>query len=193
MIDRKYFYDSVRQSLFGGKLSASQVEGMEAVLVEWEKEGLTDLRWLAYMLATFYHECGKTMQPIEEWGKGKGRPYGKKIKHSGVAYAMPDKIYYGRGAVQLTWFENYQLMGRLIGVDLLNNPEKALELPIAIKILFEGMLKGASSVGDFTGKCLEMYFNDTTEDWINARRIINSLDVANLIKGYGLKFRDALK
>ncbi len=29
------------------------------------------------MLATVYHETAKTMQPIEEYGRGVGRDYGK--------------------------------------------------------------------------------------------------------------------
>lgn len=71
MLNRKHFYDSVRESLFGGTLLQQQVAGMEAILREWEAQQLTDRRWLAYMLGTTYHETAKTMQPIEEYGKGK--------------------------------------------------------------------------------------------------------------------------
>jgi hypothetical protein len=59
--------------------------------------------------------------------------------------------------------------------------------------MFEGMTKGSSSFGDFTGRCLEQYFNNTTEDAVNARKIINGLDKAELIAGYYNKFKDALK
>jgi putative chitinase len=192
-IDRKYFFDTVRERLFKGKMTDSQVAGMESILTTWETEGLTDLRWLAYMLATTYHETAKTMQPIEEHGKGKSYRYGKKVKRSGIPYSSPDKIYYGRGFVQLTWYENYQTMGRLLSVDLLNNPDLALNPVIATKIMFEGMTKGNSNFGDFTGKSLENYFNDKKEDWVNARRIINGTDKAELIAGYGKKFYNALK
>lgn len=193
MIDRKHFFDTVRESLFDGSMNQGQVHGMEAILREWEARGLTDLRWLAYMLATTYHETAKTMQPIEEFGNGKGYRYGKKIKRSGIAYKTPDKIYYGRGYVQLTWYENYQTMGRLLGIDLLGNPELALRPDIASKIMFEGMTMGNSHFGDFTGKSLENYFNDTKEDWVNARKIINGLDKAALIAGYGKKFMAGLR
>ena len=37
--------------------------------------------------------------------------------------------------------------------------------------------------GVFTGKKFGDYFNKTTEDWVNARRIINGLDKANLDRG----------
>lgn len=193
MINRKHFFDTVRKSLFKGKLNQDQVSGMEAILKEWEKRQLTDLRWLAYMLATVYHETAKTMQPIEEYGKGKNYRYGKKIKRSGILYTCPDKIYYGRGYVQLTWYENYETMGRLLRLDLLNQPELALIPEVAAEIMFEGMTKGNSNFGDFTGKSLEQYFNDRKEDPINARRIINGTDKAPLIADYYGLFKVALR
>jgi len=201
MIDRKHFFDSVRGNLFKGKLSESQVQGMESILVVWETSGYIDLRWLAYMLATTYHETGKRidgvftriMQPVSEDGMGKGYRYGRKIKRSGIPYTSPDKIYYGRGLVQLTWYENYENMGRLLSVDLLSNPDLALQPLIACKIMFEGMLKAHSSFGDFTGVSLENFFNDKKEDWIGARRIINGLDCAEIIAGYGKLFYTAVK
>lgn len=192
-MDRSIFYQSVRNSLFGGKLKQSQVNGMEAILDYWDCSKLKDIRWLAYMLATAYWETARTLQPIEEYGKGKGRRYGKKIKMSGITYTKPDKIYYGRGFVQLTWYENYEQMGRLLKVNLLEEPELALDLDIATKILFEGMTKGTSNFGDFTGKSLEMYFNATKDDPVNARKIINGLDKAQTIAGFYYKFLDALK
>lgn len=193
MINHDNFFYYIRQTIFKTGLKQKQVEGINAILNRWEAQDLTDLRWLAYMMATVYHETAKTMQPIEEYGKGKGYRYGKKIKRSGITYTLPDKIYYGRGYVQLTWYENYETMGRLLGIDLLNNPELALHPKIAADIMFEGMTKGNSNFGDFTGKSLEHYFNDKKEDWVNARRIINGTDKAELIAGYGKKFYQALK
>lgn len=192
ILNRKHFFDTIRDSLFHGSFTQLQVEGLDAILDRWEASGLTDLRWLAYMLATCYHETARTMQPIEEYGKGAGYKYGKKIKRSGIPYTLPDKIYYGRGYVQLTWYENYETMGRLLGIDLLNNPELALHPNIAAQIMFEGMTKGNSHFGDFTGKSLENYFNETKDDWVNARKIINGTDKAELIADYGKKFFTAL-
>lgn len=192
MIDRKKeFFEKIKPGLFK-TLKQAQVDGMNFILNEWEKEKLTDLRFLAYMLATTYHETGYTMQPVEEKGKGKSYMYGKKVKRSGVAYSIPNKVYYGRGYVQLTWYENYQLMGRLLKTDLLSFPELALKPEIAVKIMFEGMLRGSSSFGDFTGRCLEQYFNDKTDDPIGARRIINGTDKAKEIARYHKLFLDAL-
>ncbi len=191
MINRELFFQGIKK-LFPSGFNQLQVDGINVILDYWEANGLYEGRHLAYMLATTYHETGRTMQPIEEYGKGKGRKYGMQFKHSGVPYSIPDKLYYGRGFVQLTWFENYELMGRLLGVDLINQPELALLPEIAVQIMFEGMLRGSSSFGDFTGKCLEMYFNDDVSDPVNARRIINGTDKAELIAGYYSIFLNAI-
>jgi putative chitinase len=89
--------------------------------------------------------------------------------------------------VQLTWERNYKTMTDLLGVDFVNHPDLALELDNATNIMFMGMTKGL-----FTGKSLGNYFNQTTEDWVNARRIINGLDKAQAIAMYGHNFYAAM-
>src|SRR5438128_4681867 len=153
MINRKNFYDTIRP-FFNGCITNDQFAGLEIILNYWEQQKLTDLRWLAYMLATVYHETGKTMQPCKEGGRGRGHKYG-------IADPKTGFVYYGRGYVQLTWIYNYRKMGKLLGIDLVNNPDLACKPEIAVKIMFEGMLKANSSFGDFTGKCLEQYFTET--------------------------------
>lgn len=181
MIDHTAFFDSARANLFHGKLTQSQVDGMNAILDEWEaRPEYTDLRWLAYMLGTAYHETAYKMQPIEEYGKGHGRRYGKPDPITG-------KVYYGRGYVQLTWKTNYDKMGRVVKADLVNKPELALDPTIAAEIMFYGMKKGS-----FTGVGLGKYFNDSKTDWINARKIINGLDKADKIAEEAQKFYTAL-
>lgn len=192
-MNRAIFHNEINKSLFNGRMNPSQKSGIDYKLNAWFRSDLSDYRWLAYMLATSYHETAKTMQPIEEYGKGKGKIYGKKIKYNRLPYTNPDKIYYGRGDVQLTWYENYELMGKLLNVPLLEKPELALEPEISAKIMIEGMTKGKSNRGDFTGVSLETYFNNKRDDPINARRIINLLDKAELIAGYHYKFLDGIK
>lgn len=187
-LNRNFFFFQVKKSLFAGSLTASQLSGLTAILDEWEaNHSQQDDRWLAYMFATGHLETGRKMQGVEEIGKGKGRPYGSKIKHNGKQYNMPDKIYYGRGLVQLTWYENYEKAGKLIGKDLLNNPELALETSISVKIMFLGMINGW-----FTGAKLSRFFNETTEDWKNARKIINGLDKADLIADFARSYYAAI-
>jgi putative chitinase len=189
-INRDTFFGKVRAAF--GSLKQSQVNGFTRILDHWEEQGYTDMRWLAYMLATAWLETGATMIAIEEIGKGGNRKYGQQIMLSGKRYYKPKKIFYGRGLVQLTWYENYDKMGKLLGIDLLNFPEKSLHLDIAIKIMFEGMLKAHSNFGDFTGRCLEQYFNATINDPVGARKIINGNDKADLIAGYHRNFLEAL-
>lgn len=185
MIDRKYFFDTVRNKIFS-KLKASQVEGIELIFDEWEKRKLTNLDWLAYILATVHWETARTFQPIAEYGYGKGRKYGTPDPKTG-------KTYYGRGYVQLTWAENYKKMGQLLGIDLYKNPELALKTEYALAILFEGMLKAESGVGDFTNVSLEQFFDDSKQDWIGARKIINGTDHASEIADLAKRYRSGLR
>lgn len=185
-INRERFFNSVRKSLFGGKLTADRVSTMDTFFDQWEYYGLADIRWLAYMLATTYWETARTMMPIAEYGKGKGRKYG-------VRHPKTGQVYYGRGFVQLTWYANYLKMGKLLGIaDLVTKPDRALEPAVATEIMFEGMTTGKSFAGDFTGKHLGNYFNAKTNDPIGARRIINGNDKAKEIAEIYKKFLVAL-
>lgn len=183
MIDRKKFFDYARAKLFAGILTQGQVDGMNAVLDEWERRDLTDLRWLAYMLATDKHETNATMQAVREayW-------LSEDWRRSHLRY-WP---YYGRGLVQLTWRENYEKMARFLDLPLVDQPDLALDLANAVTIMFEGMLRAETGVGDFTNRSLEEFFNATTDDPLGARRIINGTDKAPLIAGYHYDFLAAL-
>jgi putative chitinase len=188
-MDRKKFYDTIRNPLFGGSLTTSQVAGLEAMIDEYERRKsivALDYRWFAYILGTAYHEVARTMQPIEEYGKGRGRPYGGPDPITG-------KAYYGRGFVQLTWKANYKKMGAAIGVNLVEAPEKALELDNATKIIFVGMLRG-DFARDHVGipHKLDRYFDGDHSDWYGARRIVNGLDKAQAIANYALVFYKAI-
>ena len=182
-MNRAAFYASLRQrssTVFGTSLSQGQVNGCETLLSEGESRG-SRLPCLAYVLATAYHETAHTMQPIEEYGKGKGRKYG-------VPAGPYGKVYYGRGYVQLTWLENYQKAGEKLAVNLVKYPEQALKPDIAAEILFAGMEEGW-----FTGKKLDDYLTVLATDYVGARRIVNGTDKASLIAGYARDFETALK
>ena len=70
--DREIFFSHVRDELFDGALTQQQVDGCSILLGLWEGQytgtPMTDIRWLAYILATVYHECATTMWPITEYG-----------------------------------------------------------------------------------------------------------------------------
>ncbi|WP_337739428.1 hypothetical protein [Agrobacterium vitis] len=137
-MDRAKFFAAVRISLFSGKLSDPQVKGMDAILDEWVAQGLTDIRWLAYMLATAYHETAQTMQPITEYG---GRKYFEKYDTGTLAKQLGNTpaadgdgfFYRGRGYPQLTGAANYRNADKKLGLggQLIANPDLALQPDIA--------------------------------------------------------------
>lgn len=181
MINRDFFFGQVRKTLFDGTLKTGQVAGLTAILDGWDKSyAAKDDRWLAYMLATAHHETDRTIQPIREYGRGKGRPYGKTDPETG-------QVYYGRGFVQLTHRANYEKMSKLVGADLVKNADLALRLDFASIIMFEGMIRGS-----FTGKKLGDCFSPNSEKWVDARRIINGTDKASAIASYGMAYYAAL-
>jgi putative chitinase len=196
MIDRQRFYEAIRadRGIFPRGVAQSAVTTIDAMLDEWDRRELNDLRWLAYMLATIRGECGDAMAPVREGftkTDAEARAFVRRQRYP-YAAVVNGNVYYGRGLVQLTWERNYVVMGRLLGIDLHNNPDLALVPDIAVQILFEGMLRGESGKGDFTGKSLEDYFNGTREDWLNARRIINGTDKASTFAAWGKRFHAAL-
>jgi hypothetical protein len=193
--DRTAYFDAVRGTLFSGSLSQQQVDGQNAILEQWENQqadtAMTDLRWLAYMLATTFHETAATMWPIEEYGKGAGKSYGKPDPKTG-------QTYYGRGFVQLTWDTNYQKATKKLGLtggdDLYLHAANALDLDIAAAVMFRGMEEGWFRVKDGKPETLGRYFSNTKDDPVNARGIING-DVSKMgkqVAGYHSKFLAAL-
>ena len=169
MIDRDQFYAGVSKYV---EVTPDRKQGFEYIMNEWERHVNTDdsaYKELAYVLATSWHETGKTMQPLTEQGPQKylkGKPY------------YP---YIGRGYVQLTWKENYEKYG------IADTPEKALDPVIAAHILVDGMVNGI-----FTGKKLDDYFGDDKEDPVGARHIINGNDQSTPISQYYEAFFEAL-
>jgi putative chitinase len=187
MIDRKQFYDSIRESLFYGVLSQRQVDGMNYLLDVWEMR-FSDkpIEWLAYVFATVFHETAYMMVPLEEYGKGSGKPYGQPAGEHG-------ECYYGRGHVQLTWLENYQKGEQFLAerysldVPMVEYPHRMLEDETSALVLYDGMIYGW-----FTGVGLPNYFSAEKEDPLHARQIVNAMDKAELIAGYYQLFKEAL-
>lgn len=171
------FFVAVRK--ITGPLNATQVEIIGRLIVAAAHHPAS---WLAYELATAWHES--RLKPIEEWGKGKGREYGK-LNATG-------KAPYGRGLVQLTWHANYVKADDelKLGGKLANDYDLALDPDIAVKIMVRGM-----EAGWFTGKKLATYLPNsrgTHAEFKAARRIINGRDKDELIAGYAVSFQDAL-
>jgi putative chitinase len=212
-MNRSAFFDAVRGSLFGGKLTAEQVQGMEAMLSA-APLGMPH-EYQAYCLATAFHETGAKMQPVAEnlnyssaarisevWNK-RFRSAADATPYVRNPQALANKVYggrmgndiggdgwkyRGRGHVQITGRENYERAGKAIGADLVGDPDRALDPVISAEILYAGMMAGW-----FTGKKLSDFRGGGGEyDATNARRIINGTDEAGRIARYYRKFLQAI-
>lgn len=174
--------------LAGGALTQSQVDGINAILSAPEARGW-DRRWLAYALATAWHETGGVMQPVREGFADSDaaaiRAVTRLFEQGRISrnYALRDEAtgqsYYGRGLVQLTHKANYAKAGAALDLPLDLQPDLALEPDVSAAILLRGMAEGW-----FTGKKLGNYFGVVLDDPVSARRIVNGLDKADLIASY---------
>ena len=174
--DSAVFFDHVRKVT--GKLSQEQVDSIQLILTH---SAAYPIAWVAYILATAWHES--RFIPQEEWGKGKGKSYGKPGKYG--------QSQHGRGFVQLTWDFNYEWADKALDLNgaLLRDFNLALSPSIAARILVEGMVEGA-----FTRKALSHYLGvqATREQFKQARKIVNGRDKEDLIAGYAVAFQEAL-
>ena len=198
-INRRFFFEECRARLFDGRLSRCQVGGLGGILDNWEASYADcDDRWLAYALATAHREVDSTMKPIREYGGVRyfTRMYDISGDRPDVARRLGNltpgdgALFSGRGFVQLTGRANYADWQARLGVDLTSSraaADRALSLPIATRILFEGMIEGT-----FTGKKFADYFDVVREDWEGARRIINGRDKKALIAGYARAYYAAI-
>jgi hypothetical protein len=168
-----------------GVLDNEQKESLAAIVAANAKYNPNDNgAQLAYILATAWHES--RLKPVREcFGKTDAESR-HCIRNRSYAVVVNGHVYYGRGFVQLTWYDNYVRMGKELGVDLASYPDLALQPAIAAQILVVGMVKGM-----FTGKKLSDYIsNDGMNDYWNARRIVNGTDRAQLINDYAVAIVD---
>jgi hypothetical protein len=204
LINRDHFFTTAKP-LFG-RYDQMQVEGINKILDAFDAN---DFKFdeEAYVTATAYWESAHTMQPVREtlansddqaiarldaaWAKGQ-------LKWVKTPYWRRDssgKAWFGRGLVQLTFKSNYAKLSPYVGVDLVANPDAALDDEIAIKIMIQGM-----KLGLFTGKDLGDYFDGIDEsdaedfrEYKAARKIINGTDKDDEIAHIAMQFEKALR
>ncbi|MDX9745782.1 MAG: glycoside hydrolase family 19 protein [Syntrophales bacterium] len=151
---------------------------IDAIMRECRKQNIGSNAQIAYVLATVEWETNHTFKPVreaywksEEWRKNNFRYY----------------PYYGRGYVQLTWEDNYKKYSQILGVDLVNNPDRAMDADIALFVLVHGF-----KTGTFTGRKITDYINKNKTDFVKARRCINGTDHAHDIARLAEDFLNAL-
>lgn len=147
---------------------------IQAIAEECQVQAIGLKPQIAYVVATVEWETARTFQPVREafWKSEAWR-------RENLRYYP----YYGRGFVQLTWQRNYATYAHLLGVDLVNDPDKAMDPAIAKFILVHGFKTGA-----FTGRKISDYVNDHQSDFVNARRCINGVDHAAGIASLAEKY-----
>ncbi len=198
------FFNNIRP-FFGGSMSQPQVTGMQSILDAARKYGVTDRNHIANIMAQVYHETGKYMSPIKETvfesHKDKNPSDDTVIKRLDTAFARGQLPWvktpywrdgwFGRGQVQITHKDNYKRLGDRLGVNLVANPDLALDPRISAEIAVVGMKEGL-----FTGKKLSDYNFPAALSAApanNPRRIVNGQDGTDAkIAGYHKRFYDAL-
>jgi hypothetical protein len=68
--------------------------------------------------------------------------------------------WYGRGYIQLTWEANYANYGQAAGVDLISNPDRAMDPDVAARVLAEFFVKSGAAAA--AGR----------HDWTECRRLV---------------------
>jgi murein DD-endopeptidase MepM/ murein hydrolase activator NlpD len=114
----------------------SQVDTYYSKIVDALKEfNILDRNTLIATVATIRTETGG-FQPIHEYG---GDQYFTNLYENrsdlGNIYPGDGAKYHGRGFIQVTGRNNYQYYGNKLGVDLINNPNLALDPTISARIL----------------------------------------------------------
>lgn len=206
------FFDAVRPIF--GRLKQEHVDGLNLIVAEGVRRRLLPTQ-LAYVLATVKIETGHTMQPVEEnlnysakrirqvWPNRVTAAEAQRL--AGNPEALANHVYAnrmengppssgdgwkyrGRGLPQTTTRRNYRVMSGPAGVDLLKNPEKALEWPIALILLFEGMMQGI-----YTGRALPEFVSESKTDYVEARRVIVGMFMASEVAAVAVRFERAMK
>lgn len=208
-INRIFFFEEVERNILKKPPTPDQKHGFNTVLDAWERDhAQEDDRWLAYILATAYHESAHTMQPVHEnlnysaarltqvWPrryppeiaedyarkpeKIANRSYGDRLGN-GPEESGDGWRYRGRGLVQITGRDNY----RKFGIE--DTPDDALDEAKSVTILFHGMIAGL-----FTGEALKDYFHGKHSDWDGARAIVNPGSVPDTVSALGRAFYRAI-
>lgn len=201
-MDHASFFNLIRKTIFSAGLRQSQVDGINALLLACERQGITDARWVANILAQVHHETGGTMMPESEnltyttaarlcqvWPKrfptiASATPYVRNPEALAINVygdrlgnrtgTRDGWLYRGQGQIQPTGRDHFVRFGNLLGVDLVGSPELAMELGTSASIAVVGMVRGL-----FTGRGLEDFFSTTRNDPKGARAIVNGDVAAN--------------
>lgn len=194
--------------VFRRPLSGPQQSGVAELLTRVQLDtAVRDLRWISYMFATVKRETG-TFTPIEEQWTSKpiqlrdDRPaftassapdyfnyWYSGVNGNGDKKSNDGYTYRGRGYVQLTGRSNYAALGAAIKADLVKLPAEALKSKTAYEIMSYGLRHGSF---DGRRRTLSTFFTDVKTDYVNARQLVNKMDVAETVAAFAEAFEAVL-
>ena len=118
---------------------------------------------MAGAMATIRVEVGKNFKPIMEYASGQAYEGRRDLGNTQIGDGVR---YKGRGYIQLTGRANYAFYGEKLGLDLISNPDLALDVDVGAKIL-------------------ALYFKErkvdeacVAKDWLRVRKLINGVNRA---------------
>lgn len=206
-MDLQVLFNSARKTIFGGRMSKTQVEGVEVIVAAWEKYGTGLDTGLSYCLATATWETGKRMQPVRETYATSTKQAIARLDAAFKAGKMKwvkrnywKDGWFGRGYVQITHEDNYNgpLRDAVLAefnVDIHADPDTALRPDVAAFILIEGITRGKTTKADFTKHSLEDFVNEVHTDYRNARKTVNpgEADSYGPIADFAAKWEEAIR
>jgi hypothetical protein len=143
---------------------ANRQQTVDAIIAECHRQLVNLDTQIAYILATADHESNFT--PIREKFTAAREPQRRRLRY------YP---YYGRGFVQLTHEGNYSNYGNRLRVDMVSDPDLALQANIALFVLVHGVFNGSF------GTALTHFVNAQHTDFLHARQSVNVMDQAQHI------------
>jgi hypothetical protein len=198
-IDRDFFYSGYRQAY--GPIKEKVFKALESNLLRFDvSEVFTRKSEIAFAFGNMKKETNGTYLPKKEGYylnvlSDQARvnilyAYYMINNRSAIKTIFPNGRtginYLGRGDIQLTHIGNYRWVGDEMGIDLVSDPDKALEPDIAFRIMEVFLAKGLPKYFS------EKNFNYDTSFYYS-RRLINGLDAAREIERDNKKFFQFIK
>lgn len=158
-----------------------------------DEYGITTKLRIAHFLAQIAHESDH-FRTLTEYASGQAYEGRRDL---GNIYRGDGRRYRGRGVIQLTGRFNYRKYGKLLGLDLENNPEMAADPEVSLRTAAEfwkqnnlNKLADADNVRAITKRINGGYngLNDRTNKLIRAKRFLKYVaDTTNPMSEPGIE------
>src|SRR5262249_39124064 len=144
-------------------------------------KSVKEIPQVAYILATIRFETANTYRPLLELGSDEvfEKRYGADTelgKSLGNTEPGDGARYKGRGYIGMTGKDNYARVGKALGLDLVSNPDEALDPETAYRVTSFFMMQK-----------LNEYIGGDKADYVNARKTVtggldHSAEIADAAK-----------